>query len=170
MSRYECWVERWFDLDRDDKIAIYNDWADDWISKLDRYSIGDLFTSVEDLYDAIMDGVDLNDDFIVYNNGWESYSSYGIERFVDDCRDDIYECERAWEDYIDMSEYDPRTDALRLIAGSSALSAEAKAVLPSLDFPWDGDMSDSYNLRKVAEWWEGINSATSNAGKNKKEV
>lgn len=112
----ENFYEAWDDLDSNDKIACFNDYAREYRSD------DELFVFDEDFFNTYFEGSPMeavrscffgnikswNDEYIRFNGygNLVSMSEWEAEKWADDYVQEIYEHEDIWSQYIDESDYE----------------------------------------------------------------
>lgn len=116
----ENFYEAWNDLDRDDKIACFNDWAREHNADDELFEFDDDFFNT--FYDNDPAGAvrasffgnisSWSDEYIRFNGygNLVSMNEWEAEEWADDHKDEIYECEDIWSQYIDEDDYEDNND------------------------------------------------------------
>jgi len=112
----ENFYEAWNDLDRNDKIACFNDWAREHNADDELFEFDDDFFNT--FYDNDPAGAaracffgnisNWSDEYIRFNGygNLVSMSEWEAEEWADDYKDEIYEYEDIWSQYIDEDDYE----------------------------------------------------------------
>lgn len=115
MISYEKFLEAWNDLERNEKISLYNDFArehavDDEIFSFDEeffnmYFEGNPMEAARAVYFGKIEC--WNDEYIKFNGygNLVSMSDYQAAEWADDYTREIYKYPELWREYIDEDDY-----------------------------------------------------------------
>lgn len=120
--KYEVFQEKWSELSREDRIRCFNDYA------REHRSDDELYEFDEDFFNTFFKGNPMdavrscffgniqnwNDEYIRFNGygNLVSMSEWEAADWADDYKDEIYEHEEIWSEYIDDDEEDEDDEVL----------------------------------------------------------
>lgn len=104
---FEEFKEKYYDLSTSERIAMYNDWCaetgNESIEHFDE-SFFDLFFSdrMEVCRATVYGNVDFSDEYIRFNayGNLESFGESEALDIIENCLEEIFECEHIWREYI----------------------------------------------------------------------
>ncbi len=170
MLSYEKFEEAWNDLERRDKIALFNEYAceycpDDQIYNFDEDFFEIYFSGnpMEAVRAAFFGEITCwNDEYIRFNGygNLVSMSDYQAAEWADDYTKEIYEHENLWSSYIDEDDYEEdewKEDADATLSELFNGGVNQDAIDTFIDEQWDKDEDDETNIIEFRKWFKENN-------------
>ena len=166
MLNYEKFEEAWNDLERRDKIALFNEYAceycpDDQIYNFDEDFFETYFSGnpMEAVRAAFFGEITCwNDEYIRFNGygNLVSMSDYQAAEWADEYTKEIYEHENLWSSYIDEDDYDEdewKEDAENTLISVFEGTANMATINTFVNEQWDEDENDETNIIEFRKWF-----------------
>lgn len=166
MLSYEKFEEAWNDLNRSEKIALFNEYAceycpDDQIYNFDEDFFETYFSGnpMEAVRAAFFGNIESwNDEYIRFDGyaNLVSMSDYQAAEWADDYIKEIYDHEDLWSSYIDEDDY--KENEWKEHADSTLISLfdgveNLDAINTFVNEQWDEDEDDETNIIEFRKWF-----------------